>query len=117
MREIAASEAAPARAAIEYFAYRAACEIGSLAAAAGGLDALVFTGGVGANDASIRELICVRCDWLGLAIDASSNAKGSRIVSTPDSRIEVVVLPTNEELQIARETNHLVNELNPEPGQ
>jgi acetate kinase len=94
--------------AIDYFIYRAAKEIGALAAVLGGLDGLVFTAGVGENSAEIRKRICKASAWLGIEIDAGANAgKGPRI-SVPHSKVSVWVIPTNEELMIARHTGSLL---------
>ena len=102
MRELLESHSASAQFAVELFVYRIAREIGSLAAALGGLDALVFTAGIGENAAIIREKISKACAWLGVDIDAASNAKHQQCVSTEDSRVSVWVIPTNEELMIAQ---------------
>lgn len=93
-----------AREAIDLFVYRAAREIGSLAAALGGLDALVFTGGIGENAPLIREAIAVASLWLGVEIDTAANETGGPRISPPGARVAVWVIPTNEELMIARHT-------------
>ena len=99
---------ARARLAVDYFVYRAAKEIGALAAVLGGIDALVFTAGIGENSAEIRRRIGEACAWLGLELDPEANAgKGPRI-SRPWSRVSAWVIPTNEELMIARHTGRLL---------
>lgn len=87
--------------AIEYFVYRCAREIGSLAAALGGLDGLVFTGGIGENDALTRREIALRCSWLGVRVDDRANESASGLVSAPESRVGVYVIPSDEEMMIA----------------
>jgi acetate kinase len=88
--------------------------IGGYAAAMGGVDAIIFTGGIGENDATIRRQICEDMEYLGLKIDADLNDKASRRdakFSTDDSKVEAWVLPTNEELMIARDTKEIVEKL------
>jgi acetate kinase len=80
-----------------------------LAAALAGLDAFVFTAGVGENSAPIRARITERLAWLGAELDAAANEAGETLISTPASRVAVYVLPTDEELMIARHTLALVN--------
>ncbi len=108
MRELLASADANAKLAVDYFCYRIARELGSLAAALGGLDALVFTGGIGEHAAAVREQVCARCAWLGIALDAAANASDAQRINQPGSPTAVWVLPTNEELVIARHTRRLV---------
>jgi acetate kinase len=108
VRELLASKEPDAALALEYFAYRAAREIGSLAAALGGLDAIVFTGGIGENSAEMRARICERSAWLGVELDAGANAAGSGRISPSGSRTSVWVIPANEELMIARHTLRLL---------
>jgi acetate kinase len=97
-----------ARLALDYFVYRVAKEIGAMAAALGGIDGLVFTAGIGENSADVRQRICESCGWLGVELDPIANAhKGPRI-STPSSRVSTWVIPTNEELMIARHTGLLL---------
>jgi len=104
MRQLRQSAAVEAREAIDLFVYRIIREIGSLAAALGGLDALVFTAGIGENDAATRAAVCSGCTWLGLALDPSRNAAGQGKISTDDSRMSAWVVPTDEEAMIARHT-------------
>jgi acetate kinase len=108
MRDLLASAEPGARLAIDYFVYRAAKEIGALAAVLGGVDGLVFTAGIGENSVEIRRRICEASDWLGLELDAAANAGGGPRISTRASRVEAWVIPTNEELMIARHTAFLL---------
>ena len=108
MRVLLESAAPAAREAIDLFCYRIVREIGSLAAALGGLDALVFTGGIGEHGAPVREQVCARLGWLGLTLDPAANAANATKISAADSRIAVCVIPTNEEWIIARHTAKLV---------
>jgi acetate kinase len=102
MRELLASDDAAARMAVDVFVYRAGRELGSLAAALGGLDAVVFTAGIGENQPEVRRRICADAGWLGVEIDAAANARGEQCISAPGSHVAVYVLPTDEELMIAR---------------
>lgn len=108
MRELLASAAPRAREAVDLFCYRAARELGSLAAALGGLDALVFTAGIGERAAPVRAAICEQSRWLGIDLDAAANREHRAIVSTPESRVTVCVIPTDEEIVIARHTRALL---------
>ncbi len=108
MRTLLASEDPRARLAIDVYVYRIRRELGSLAAALGGLDALVFTAGVGENAPAIRERVCREAGWLGLALDAAANAAGGPRISAPGSRVSAWVIPTNEELMIARHTRRVL---------
>ncbi len=101
MRELLACDKPEAREAIDLFTYRAAREIGSLSAALEGLDQLVFTGGVGENSAAIRAGIVERCRWLGAELDPKANEQGAEIISTPDSRVCIRVIATDEEAMLA----------------
>ncbi len=94
--------------ALDYFAYRVARELGSLTAALGGLDALVFTAGIGENSAEMRARICGRSEWLGLELDSGANRDGAPLISSRTSRVAVWVIPTNEELVIAEHTLRLL---------
>jgi len=104
MRELLASQAVEARQAVDLFIYRIGRELGSLAAALGGLDALVFTGGIGENATLIRARVCRDAAWLGVQMDADANEQGRQRISHPSSRVSVFVIPTNEDLMIARHT-------------
>ena len=99
-----------AQIAIDVFAYRVAKYVGSYAAAMNGVDAIAFTAGIGENDGSIREKVCEYLGYLGITIDKDANGKRGEeiIISTADSKVKVLVVPTNEELAIARETVALV---------
>ena len=94
--------------AVELFVYRISRELGSLTAALGGLDVLVFTGGIGENSAPIRDRICRAAHWLGLEFDEEANAAGGPRISGAGSRVSAWVIPTNEELMIARHTQKAV---------
>jgi acetate kinase len=109
MRELLASGRPEAREAVDLFCYRIVREIGSLAAALGGLDALVFTGGIGEHAAPVRAQVCHALGWLGVGIDDAANAADARRIATADSSVHVLVLPTNEEWMIARHTAALVD--------
>ena len=108
MRTLLASGEPRARLAIELFLYRIRRELGSLAAALGGLDAIVFTGGIGEHAAPIREGVCRDAAWLGVELDSEANVRGGPLLSTPESKVRAWVIPTNEELMIARHTRRLV---------
>lgn len=108
MRELLASPDPRAAHAVDLFVYRVVREIGSLAAALGGVNALVFTGGIGENSAEIRRRIGSGCGWLGLQLDEQANTSGDRRISTATSAVAVWVLPTNEELMIAQQTLRLL---------
>ena len=107
-RELLTSEEPHARFALSVFYYRAAREIGSLAAALGGLDGIVFTAGVGENAAPVRSAICRACGWLGLELDEAANRDHRTRISTPESRIAAHVIKTDENLMIARHARTLV---------
>jgi acetate kinase len=107
MRELLASADPRAAEAVDLFIYRIGRELGSVAAALHGLDALVFTGGIGENAAAIRARVCHDAAWLGLALDADANVSGGPCISTASSRVSAWVIPTNEEALIARHTCRL----------
>jgi len=104
MRTLLASAEPRAALAVDLYVYRIGRELGSLAAALGGLDALVFTGGIGENSAEIRARVCREAAWLGVALDEAANRAGGPRISMADSAAAAWVLPTNEELMIARHT-------------
>jgi acetate kinase len=104
MRNLRASPTPDSAEAISLFVYRVIREIGSLVAALGGLDALVFTGGIGENDAATRAEIVEGCHWLRIRLDEARNAKGRGRISTDDSAVAALVVPTDEEQMIARHT-------------
>jgi acetate kinase len=108
MRDLLGSPEPAAKLAVDYFVYRAAREIGGLAAVLGGVDGLVFTAGIGENAPEIRRRICEASAWLGLEIDADANAALRPRISTIRSRVSAWVIPTNEELIIARHTGQLL---------
>ena len=108
MRTLLASIEPRARLAIDLYCYRIRREIGSLAAALGGLDAIVFTGGIGENSSVIRERVCRDAAWLGVELDPAANAAGGPRISAPGARASAWAIPTNEELMIARHTRRLL---------
>ncbi len=108
MRTLLASSAPRAKFAIDLFVYRIGRELGALAATLGGLDALVFTGGIGEHAAPIRERVCLAAAWLGVVLDPAANAAGSPRISRADGRTSAWVIPTNEELMIARHTRRIL---------
>jgi acetate kinase len=108
MRDLLTSSDPAARLAVDYFVYRAAKEIGALTAVLGGVDGLVFTAGIGENSAEIRRRISEASAWLGVELDAEANDAGGPRISRPGSRVSVWVIPTNEELTIARHTGALL---------
>jgi acetate kinase len=108
MRALLESRAPRAELAISLFVYRIRRELGSLAAALGGLDAIVFTAGIGENASVIRGRVCRDAAWLGVQIDEAANTGGHRRISTDKSPVAVWVIATNEELMIARHTQRLL---------
>ena len=108
MRDLLGRGEPEARLAVDYFVYRAAKEIGALAAVLGGVDGLVFTAGIGENSAEVRRRICEASRWLGLELDAGANEGQGPRISTPHSKVSAWVVPTNEELMIARHTGALL---------
>ena len=104
MRTLQESGDPNAKAAIDLYVYRIGRELGSLAAALGGLDAIVFTAGIGENSRSLRERVCRDATWLGIELDSDANARNGPRISAPTSRVSAWVIPTNEELMIARHT-------------
>jgi acetate kinase len=108
MRILLESRDPAARLAVDYFVYRIAREIGGLAAVLGGLDGLIFTAGIGENSPEIRRRVCEAAAWLGVAFDAGANAAGGPRISAPGGKVSAWVIPTNEELMIARHTGALL---------
>ncbi len=108
MRELMASDDPRAAFAVDYFVYRIGLNAGMLAAAIGGLDAFVFTAGIGENAPEVRSRVAARLAWLGAEIDETANAGGGPFISTPNSRVALYVIPTDEELMIARHTLALI---------
>lgn len=114
MQTLTASDAPQAREAVDLFCFRAVCEIGSLTAAMGGINGLVFTAGIGEHSAPVREKIVRQLGWIGAELDAAANQSGGDlhprpggIISTPDSHLTVAVIPTDEQIVIARATSQL----------
>jgi acetate kinase len=97
--------------ALAVFCYRVAGYVGRYAAAMKGVDAIVFTAGVGENDVNVRGQICSYLEWMGVAIDAEKNSQRGKAIdiSQPDAKVRVLVIPTNEELMIARDTKRLAD--------
>jgi acetate kinase len=114
LRVLLGSKHPHAQDAIELFVYRIVKEIGALTAVLGGLDGLVFTAGIGEHAFQIRQMVCDQLKWLGVEIDAQENQHNASTISTPGTRVEVLVIPTNEELVIARHTFRAVAEKCPE---
>jgi acetate kinase len=110
MRDLLQSSEPAAAEAVDLFVYRTAREIGSLAAALGGLDALVFTGGIGENSPRIRESICTAAAWLGVVLDSMANTAGGPCITIPDSRVSAWAIPTHEDEVIARQTWQVISE-------
>ena len=102
MRTLEASDAPEAAEAIDYFVFRIQRELGAMAASMGGIDALVFCGGIGENSRLIRARVCERTEWMGIEIDHARNAENATIISSDLSRAKVMVIPTDEGLVIAR---------------
>ncbi|MCR6632017.1 MAG: acetate/propionate family kinase [Magnetospirillum sp.] len=111
MRVLLESSDPHAAEAVELFCYRICRELGSLAAAMGGLDALVFTAGIGEHSAPVREKVCAASAWLGVDVDPAANVRHAQLVSTPASKVPVYVIPTDEEMMIAKHTRNVVSKL------
>lgn len=105
------SKCSDAKKALAMFCYTAKKYIGSLVAAMGGMDILVFTGGIGENSAVIRERICEGMEFFGISLDQPSNYNGAEIISSASSRVQVWVMPTNEEWMIARHSKNIINNI------
>ena len=108
MRVLQDSADPRAVAAIQHFVYAMTKYAGAYASVLGGLDAFVFTAGIGENSAPVRAALCGKLAWLGVKLDERANATNGPRISTPDSRVSVWVIPTNEELMIAQHTLALV---------
>lgn len=108
MRELEASEDPKAKLAIDYFVYRICLNAGMLAAALQGVDAFVFTAGIGENSAHIRARVAEQLGWLGVALDPAANSRHAQLISRSDSNLPVYVIPTDEELMIAEHTLSLI---------
>lgn len=107
MRALEKSEDPNAKLAIELFVYRIVREMGSVMAALEGLDAIVFTAGIGENAVEIRRDICKRLEWVGVKLDDDANKSKKTLISAPDSKVKVYIIPTNEEWMIARYAHEL----------
>src|SRR5882672_1922327 len=114
MRDLESSSDSRAMLAVDYFVYRVGLHAGMLAAALGGLDAFVFTAGIGEHSAKIRSRIAEKLAWLGVSFDVDANAAGKSLISLPESRVALYVMPTDEELMIARHTLALLPKRNSE---
>ncbi len=108
MRTLLASDKPEADEAVNLFCYRIARELGSLAAAAGGLDALVFTGGIGEHAAEVRRRVCLQSEWLGIRVNPEANARHELRISAGNSSVDVLVIPTNEEWMMAHHAQTLL---------
>jgi len=98
---------------MDYFVYRIARELGALVAAMEGLDGLVFTAGIGERSAQVRGEVCRLAAWLGIELDEPANESGGPMISTPESKIAVWVVPTDEERMIALHTRDLLSRSSP----
>ena len=101
MQVLTQSDSPNAREAIDLFCYRAASVLAGLVPAIDGLDALVFTAGIGENASAVRKAICDRLAWLGIALDEDANAANATTINTQDAPVKVLVIPTNEEIVVA----------------
>ena len=108
MRDLLGRSEPEARLAVDYFVYRAAKEIGALAAVLNGIDALVFTAGIGENSVEIRQRICEASAWLGITLDPQANTRNGPRILIAESKVSAWVIPTDEELMIARHTTSLL---------
>jgi len=108
VRDLLASDETGARLALDHFVHRIGLNAGALAAALGGLDAFVFTAGVGENSPVMRARIAKKLEWLGASVDPARNEAGELLVSSDDSKVAIYVVPTDEELMIARHTLALI---------
>ncbi|MGY3486524.1 acetate kinase [Bradyrhizobium sp. USDA 4011] len=108
MRALLASHDPAAREAVDLFTFRVAAEVALMANTLAGLDGLVFTGGIGEHAPEIRQRICDRLSWLGVSIDAAANAQGAQRIAAKGSPVDVLVIPTNEEVSIARHCRSLL---------
>jgi acetate kinase len=108
MRTLLASDKPEAQEAVDLFCYRIVRELGSLAAAAGGLDALVFTGGIGEHAAEVRRRVCLQLEWLGIRLNPEANARHELHIGAGNSSVDVLVIPTNEEWMMAHHAQTLL---------
>lgn len=111
MRTLLASSEEQAKRAVDYFVYHVIRAIGSLTAALGGLDALVFTAGIGEHAILIRERVCLGCKWLDLHLDKDANNQSRSLITTRESKVSAWVIPTNEELMIAQHTMRMISNI------
>jgi acetate kinase len=111
MKVLQESDDPQAAKAVELFCFRVAKEVAALASSMGGLDALVFTAGIGENSPRIRAMISERLAWLGVKIDAGANASKAYDISQVDSKVPVFVVPTNEEMMIAKHTINVLGQM------
>jgi acetate kinase len=111
VRDLLASRESGAKLALDYFVYHASRQLGALAAVLGGLDGVVFTAGIGEHSPQIRAQICNAAAWLGLRIDDAANRSGGPRITTPESRVSAWVVPTDEEMTIARHTLEILRSL------
>lgn len=109
MRALLESQDERARDAVDLFVFHIARHTGALASSLGGLDGFVFTAGIGEHAAQIRAAVCRRLSWLGAVLDEEANIRGDMRISTPESRVEIMVIPTDEEAMIARQTLDTIN--------
>ena len=109
MAALEANTTAPAREAIDLFCFRAAAEVARLATAIGGLDALIFTAGIGENSGLVRRRICDHLNWMGVEIDMDANDKNATCIGSLSSKVDVLVIPTDEEIIVARATHALTS--------
>ena len=108
MRTLLASDKPEAQQAVDLFCYRIVRELGSLVAAAGGIDALVFTGGIGEHAAEVRRRVCLQSEWLGIRLNPEANARHDIVISAGNSSVDVLVIPTNEEWMMAHHAQTLL---------
>jgi acetate kinase len=109
MRTLLASTAKEAHEAVDLFIYRIGRELGSLVAALGGLDALIFTGGIGEHAQQIRARVCQQATWLGVDLNTAANESGGPRISKEHSKVSAWVIPTDENLMVARHTRRLLD--------
>ena len=110
MRTLEESGTHEARQAIDYFVFRIRRELGGLAAALGGLDAVVFCGGIGENSRALRQRVCENMEWIGIELDLERNDRNAQMISSDFSRVHVMVIPTDEEIVIARAAQALLQQ-------
>lgn len=109
MRTLLSSDKPEAQEAVDLFCYRIVRELGSLASAAGGIDALVFTGGIGEHAAEVRRRVCMQAGWLGIQLNPEANARHDLHISAGTSSVDVLVIPTNEEWMMAHHAQTLLD--------